>query len=436
MPSTWVEPIVVSRAYVYTYVTEFGEEGPPSEPAVAEGNVGETWTITVTPPTAGMKADRLLDKTRIYRTITGVTGLATYFFVAEIDIDDTSYADNYDDEEIATNNQLKSTGWTPPLASFDGFVAMPNGILASWKDNEVWFSEPYRPHAWPAAYQVSVDHPIVGLGVIGQTLVICTTGHPWTATGVRPDIMSLAKINAYEPCVSRRSIMSMPEGVYYASPNGLVAVVPGAVKNMTAELITPAQWNEYVDTSTIYAARFNTAYIAYECPTVTEAGGFLLDMTQPRISYNLLSAENGTVAFATDTWSSTPLLVRDGAIYYIANQDNENILPYLWKSKTLQTAKVDSFQAMRVFFTVTPGAPTLNPVRYTNPNMTLEPDMYGIVRLYADGALVFARELRTSGELWKLPSGYKAELWQVEVEARIIINEVQMATSAKELAGV
>jgi len=68
--------------------------------------------------------------------------------------------------------------------------------------------------------------------------------------------------------------------------------------------------------------------------------------------------------------------------------------------------------------------------------MTLQPDMYGIVRLYADGVLVFARELRTSGELWKLPSGYKAELWQVEVEARIVVNEIQMATSAKELAGV
>ena len=230
--------------------------------------------------------------------------------------------------------------------------------------------------------------------------------------------------------------MSMPEGVYYASPNGLVAVVPGAVRNMTAELITPAQWNEYVDTSTIYAARFNTAYIAYECPTTTPSGGFLLDMSQPRISYNMLTAENGTVAFATDTWSSTPLLVREGAIYYIANQDNENILPYLWKSKTLQTAKVDSFQAMKIFFTVTAGAPTLNPVRTTSLNMTLQPDMYGIVRLYADGVLVFARELRTSGELWKLPSGYKAELWQVEVEARIVVNEIQMATSAKELAGV
>ena len=436
MASTWVEPVVVSRAYVYTYVTEFSEEGPPSPPTVAEGNVGEPWTITVTPPSSGMREDRLLDKIRIYRTITSLYGAATYFFVAEIDKDETTFVDDYSDEDISGNNQLKSTGWTPPLDSFDGFVAMPNGMMASWKDNEVWFSEPYRPHAWPSAYQVSVDHPIVGLGVVGQTIIACTTGHPWAITGVRPDIMSLSKINAYEPCVSRRSILAMPEGVFFASPNGLVMAVPGAVRNVTAEMLTPAQWDGYVDTSKIYAARFNTAYIAYEAPTTGSSAGFLLDLNQQRIAYNLLTASTGTVSFSTDTWSSTPIMIRDEAIYYIASQDNVNVTPYLWKSKTLQTLKIDNFQALKVFFTVTEGAPTLNPVRVTDINMTLQSDMYGIIRLYADNRLVFARELRLSGELWRLPSGFKAEFWQVEVEARIIVNDIQMATSSKELAGV
>jgi hypothetical protein len=436
MASTWVEPIVVSRAYVYTYVTEFGEEGPPSAPTVKEGNVGETWTITVTPPTTTMKADRLLDKTRIYRTITSITGLATYFFVGEIDIDATTFTDEYDDEEIASNNQLKSTGWSAPLNAFDGFVAMPNGMMAAWKDNEVWFSEPYRPHAWPSEYQVSVDHPIVGLGVIGQTIIVCTTGHPWAISGVRPNVMSLSKINAYEPCVSRRSIMATTEGVFYASPNGLIAAAPGGIKNMTADMITPAQWNSYVDTSKIHSARFNTAYIAYEAPTTSTSKGFLIDFNQTRIAYNTLTASTGTTAVNTDTWSSTPFIIRGGAIYYIPNQDNKNILPYLWSSKVMQTPKVDNFQAIKVFFTVTEGAPTLNPVRATDLNMTLQSTMYGIVRVYANGQLVLARELRSSGELWRLPSGYKSEFWQVQVEARIIVNSIEMATSSKELSGV
>jgi hypothetical protein len=62
--------------------------------------------------------------------------------------------------------------------------------------------------------------------------------------------------------------------------------------------------------------------------------------------------------------------------------------------------------------------------------------MYGIVRVYANGQLVLARELRSSGELWRLPSGYKSEFWQVQVEARIIVNSIEMATSSKELSGV
>jgi hypothetical protein len=102
----------------------------------------------------------------------------------------------------------------------------------------------------------------------------------------------------------------------------------------------------------------------------------------------------------------------------------------------MQTPKVDNFQAIKVFFTVTEGAPTLNPVRATDLNMTLQSTMYGIVRVYADGQLVLARELRSSGELWRLPSGYKAEFWQVQVEARIIVNSIEMATSSKELSSV
>ena len=43
------------------------------------------------------------------------------------------------------------------------------------------------------------------------------------------------------------------------------------------------------------------------------------------------------------------------------------------------------------------------------------------------------RELRTSGEMMRLPSGFKADYWQIEFETVIRINSVQLATSVKEL---
>ena len=49
-------------------------------------------------------------------------------------------------------------------------------MIAGWKDNEVWFCEPYRPHAWPVKYVVNVDYPIVGLGTIDQSCMDADVG--------------------------------------------------------------------------------------------------------------------------------------------------------------------------------------------------------------------------------------------------------------------
>jgi hypothetical protein len=432
----WTPPVTVTRAYVYTFVTEFGEEGPPSDPTIATGNVGETWAISVTPPTTAMKTGRSLTKTRIYRTITSSAGVATYFFVADIDINATSYSDTKADSDISGNNQLSTTGWTAPPSGLQGVVAMPNGILAGWTGNEVWFCEPYRPHAWPAAYQVSVDYPIVGLGVVGQTLVICTTGHPWTATGIRPATMSLSKINAYEPCVSRKSIISTPEGVYYASPNGMVLCIPGAVQRVTAGIINQTNWNTLVDPTKISAVRFNGAYLAFEERASGSSTGLLLDVANTRVAYNVLTRTNNITAFQMDTWSTTPIFIQGTGVYAIDPPNGLDVQPYKWRSKLFQYPYSENFGALKVYFTVPSGAPALNSTVTTGLFMTLGSNMYGIVRMYADGNLVFARELRKSGDAFRLPSGFKATMFQIEIEARVIVHNIQLASTSKALRDV
>jgi hypothetical protein len=46
---------------------------------------------------------------------------------------------------------------------------------------------------------------------------------------------------------------------------------------------------------------------------------------------------------------------------------------------------------------------------------------------------VCARELRKSGELMRIPSGYKGEFWAWEIEARVVVSNLQAATSVAEL---
>jgi len=431
----WVDPIVISRSYVYTFVSEYGEEGPPSLPTVKTGNVGETWNLTIPDPTSAQLSGRFITKKNIYRTITSASGVATYFFVAQIPVGTTSFADTYEDDELTSNDQLQTEGWTPPDSNLQGWVAMPNGIIAAWKDNEVWFCEPYRPHAWPAEYAVAVDYPVVGCGVVGQTLVICTTGSPWTATGVHPSVMSLAKINSYEPCVSRASIISTPEGVIYASPNGLVVAVPGAVRNLTNGLIGPAEWQQRNQVSKLRAVQFNTAYMAYEAQTITTAKGVMIEPSAnfSRIGYLQLGDSSYTLTnIIPDPWSSSPLIVHSNNVYVLDQPDGSNMRPYKWRSKIFKMNKKENLGAMKVYFTVPPGAPTLGaPV--TSPT-TLAANMYGIVRVYCDGVLRFSRELRKSGEEFRLPSGFAAEEWQFEVEARVVVYDMQIASTSRELA--
>jgi hypothetical protein len=448
--------ITVARAYVCTYVTGFGEEGPPSLPVSLTGKIDDTWTVTLAAPSSLDTTNRNLTHRRIYRTITSSSGVATYFLVTELPIATTSYADTLTDTVVSGNAQLQTTSWTAPPSDLEGMTAMPNGMIAGWRENELWFCEPYRPHAWPAAYVLAVEFPIVGLGVIGQTLVVCTEGFPTAATGINPASVSLSKLSVYEPCLSRGSIVSAPEGVYYASQNGLVLVGGGTVRNITRELITKDKWQDLVPVATLRAVRLGTAYYAYGAaragsfepsafePTVFAQDdfggarrGLLVDPQNERVAFNSLFNQTATVNVLSDIWSGEVLIVRDGKVYWlnIGNTDPIHEV-FLWRSKLFQLGSKKNMAAMRVFFSVPETSPTLNPVRDTDLTQEVTDDKYGVVRVFADGRLVQTWELRVSGELIRMPSGYKAEFWQFEFEGRIEIISVQIADTVEALKNV
>jgi hypothetical protein len=441
-----------TRAYITTWVTAFGEEGPPSLPVIGTGKTDATWNLGLTPPLAGIITSNNLSKVRIYRTI-ATLGATSYYFVAEIAVTSTTFADNISSTTVSANEINQSTSWFPPPTDLLGFVTMPNGMIAGWRESELWFCEPYRPHAWPSEYTNSVEYPIVGLGVINQTLVVCTAGYPMVATGIHPDSISLSKLASFEPCMSRGSILSVPEGVYYASPNGLVLIANGVATLVTDNLIQKDEWNTYNKIATLRATRLGTAYYAFGSVrsgfVQTDAfqnnawqlddfygsvRGLLIDPANQRISFNLLTSVDLTVNVFNDQWSGETLLIRNNKVYRLDMSDrNWPRDTALWRSKVFQSPDKKNFAAIRVYFELPPWAPSIDPVRDVSEGQIMESNKYGIVRIYADNNLCMTRELRTSGELMRLPSGFKADYWQVEIETLVRINSVQLATSVKEL---
>jgi len=454
VPSGGASSITVSRAYVYTWVTEYGEESAPSPPALEEGKQDDVWALTIPAPAPGVTSGRNITKTRIYRTVTSTAGVATYFFVAEIDLATLVYNDSADDAVVTGNEQLSTFEWTPPPEDLQGWVLMPNGILAAWRDNELWFSEPYRPHAWPVSYVQTVEYPVVGLGVTNQTLVVPTLGTPVTASGSTPTAITTSKINAFEPCTSRGSIMSAPEGVYFASPNGLMLVGPGTIQNITRSLITRDKWQQYTGSARFRSARLGTAYYGFGSvvPGVFQEGtfepsafanedytgahnGVLIDPMNQTVAFTLLHSEDPMFGIQNDAWSGEVFLLRNDEVQWIDQRDDESPVEVaLWRSKSFNTPMGKNFGAIKVDFTVPPATPAQNPVRNVAEDQTLAEDQYGVIRFYADDRLVMTRELRRSGELFRGPSGFKAEYWQFEIEARVKITSVHFATTSKELA--
>lgn len=449
---------VEARAYVVTWVSAYGEEGPPSPATLTTDHPDGTWTITLpTPDPSDRGITRNLTLARVYRTITSDSGVATFFLVQEVDISTTSVDDTADDTTISANTELASTDWSAPPDDLAGWVLMPNGIFAGWRSNELWFSEPYRPHAWPAKYAIAVDYPVVGLGVVNQTLVICTTGFPITATGVTPDAITTSKLMSFEQCISRGSILSAPEGVYYASPNGLILIVPGQATNITSAMVTKDKWQALTNLTQLRLARLGTGLYAYgsvgqgvfnqdafettafqQEDTTGSHNGVFMDPNNSSVSLNTLQNDNiEALNVFNDPWSGELFLIHSGspnAVYWIDTGDpTPTITPYIWRSKVFQAQYAANLAAMRIFFSVPPETPDQNPVQNVSQDQTLADDQYGLVRVYADGVLKMTREIRTSGEIMKMPSGFKADYWQFEIEARVRIFSLEAASSEKEL---
>lgn len=443
----------VARAYVITYETAYGEEGPPSNPYSLTDNPDGTWTVTMPSYDEGdVGLDRYYRYINIYRTVSG-----EYYYVGQADIWDATFDDTETDTDIVSNASLTTDNFQSPPTSLEGWIMMPNGVLAAFQGKELWFSEPYRPHAWPSEYTLAVEYDIVGLGIIQQTLVACTVGFPITATGVLPRSITLSKLATFEPCLSRASIISRPEGVYYTSPNGVILVSPTRAENVTKDIITRDRWREFVTVeasqfvhlqgTTLFA--FGTARAgvfdqgafdvsetaAFEAEDLTPGfNGFLIDVYDERLAFSLLGSTTEYASVQNDVWTGNVFILASNSVYWLDLGDSDGEFEvYTWKSKKFQFEDKQNLSALRVYFEELPSTPNLPGTRDTDLNQTMDDDKWGIVRVYADEVLVMARELRETGELMRIPSGYKADYWQVEINARVRVLNIQMANSVKEL---
>jgi hypothetical protein len=421
----------VTRAYLYTWVNQFGEESAPSLPVLGAGNTGAIWNIgNITDPPAPATNYPAYAKKILYRTVSGASGQTTFYKVAEIALGTTVYADDtakLTDAVIVGNLRLESTSWSMPPADLKGWVAMPNGFLIGFKGNTLYFSEAYRWHAWPAEYKQATETPIVGLGIIGQTCVVCTEGYPTAVTGSTPATCSFVKITAGEPCLSRGSIVSTPTGVLYASQNGLMLVSPSGVANVTKQLITKEEWGKLYAPQFLRAVRYQEGYLALRMPPQpTTRSAFFLDPTELKVALTELSDFENIRAINNDFWSGEVFPIRDGMVMRW-DPPTDDLAPVVWRSKEYQYPFMENFGAYAIYW---------DDARYSNADygLSVMPTNQKVrFRVLAGRKVIYDQPVPRNGKGVRLPSGFKADIWQFEIRARAPVYSMHVASTMKEL---
>lgn len=447
-----------NHVYVITYVSTFSgisEESAPSAPVtMAARLVGPISTVTLTwtdtPPTTGYN----ITARRIYRSNGG-----DYQFVAEVAVGGASTTEAVVNASLG--EAISTTDFDTPPDNLSCLVSMPNGILAGISGNELCFSEPYQPHAWPAKYRIPVADMPTALFVVGQGLYVATEGRPAVCTGIHPDSMTLEYAPIYAPCLSRRSLASDGRGVMYASYNGVAYVNGTDVSVMSEPMMTQYEWESFNPASMI-GQFYDGRYLLWYSVSSTNQGALTFDRT----------VQDAPLTLSGDYTDASHIIAATGKLYVVESGDVREVdadfvnprTPYVWKSKKFLTPRALNFGYGQVITDRTlsdaaeaylaklayntallaagGGLASWNtvPVNVYAVNGSalltgiIAEDEYVTFNVYADGNLVLSKTI-TDDKPFRMPTGFKATLWEIEVTGTLPVRRMTLATSMAEING-
>lgn len=386
-----------TRTYAWTWVNKeagFEFQSAPS-PASTSVEVRVDQSVVISSRDI-IPSGYMVTHWRLYRSVSGV-----FLFVDEIPVAETSYTDKVLAEDLG--EELPSLTWLPPPATLRGLTNLPNGIMAGFTGRDVYFCDPYHPHAWPVQYMQSLDYPVVGLGRMDTTLAVLTSGTPYFIQGSSPDAMVVVKSDIEQACASKRSIVSTNNSVIYASPDGLVMLSSGGSRVITEQMFTRAQWQAAFNPTSIHAYQHDMKYVAFY-DNGTTSGGFIFDLTSGQFIYHNIYATAGYNDLRADklytAFSNRQVKIwQDGAP-----------LSYTWKSKKFTMPQIMGFSCAQI-----------------------EAEAYPVTaKVYSGGVLVHTQTV-SSRAPFRLPAKPSRD-WEFQLEGNTEVFSVAIAQSMEELA--
>jgi hypothetical protein len=383
-----------------------------------------------------------------------------------------TFLDDWDVDGLS--NPLESTDFDAPAANMTGLITAQNNILVGFIDNELCFSEPGKPWAWPTKYRLVFDAQIVGISPIAGSIIVLTDKYPYLVSGSTPSNMASARIDAPYPCTSKRGIVNVGYGVVFPTYGGLGVYNPSAGIDLVTKLVHDWDtWGPSLDPTSIvacfYAGKYFAAHSsgAFIFEREDKVGGFFVTVPT-RFSAGFYDSKFNRFFYVSDT--SGTLSEWDAV--------GQPLQPLEWKSKVIVTKEYLNLGAARVvadystpsedtaavlaynltvptinaeWWSLLPQLGTVNgPVDYVDPDTSARIALYGTLnsmmvngdpvtvyplpivgdypvtfKLWANKELVCDVTVENS-DIFRLPPGYRSDTFEVSVTGSARIRAIHV----------
>lgn len=328
-----------ARAYVYTYVNEWGEESAPS-PASNIVRVDDGTIVTVSgiaPPPEGYH----IVYVNIYRSATGFRPadgkvqqqITDFLLVATLAAGATSFTDGIKTVKLGPVLETQYDRMPPMMT---GVVAIGDQVrLAGFNKNQIYLSEPHQPHNWPAKYDLTLDYHIVHMLAQDQRLFVTTQSIPYIIDVSSCDETACTPVTSLETplpdigCHYPHGAIMTAHGMFYASPIGII-LLQG---NGSWHIIT-ARWFGEKEWLKLRPDTIRMAYYQGFLMFATDMGTFLMDIDgRPYADFDsgeLVTLSDRPIDMLTSNTGKL-LFLQDGAIW--TWDSGTTLRPYVWRSR-------------------------------------------------------------------------------------------------------
>lgn len=334
-----------------------------------------------------------------------------------------TFTDDFDSRDLF--DILATDNYDPPPEDLQGLTAIQNNILCGFVGNTLYFSEPGRPHAWPAAYAVNLEHNVVGVAAISGSALVTTDSYPYIVSGSDPaNGMSTARIDANFPCLNKNSMVTMGYGIVYSTHDGLAVYSPSSGAAIITKLLyNNDTWQTDIDPKTVVAEYYGDNYFASH-----STGAFVFEQDAKVGGYFV----NADYSFTASWYDAL-----DGIVYYVSGTNgdiyewddlSQPAVTQEWKSKVIVTKDMINLGAARVIADYTTVTSTWDSeVQQWNNALTNWNTADEITfRLWVDKQLIFTTTVNdTDG--FRLPTGYRTDTFEVGVEGNVRVRAIHLA---------